>query len=261
MFRIIGAFLGWLIGRSFWSTVLGFFIGGFFDSSNRVRVRVNKRTTSRDEFIKTLLIFTSAVVKADNGKMVRAELDFVKTYLLRIIGPEKTQDALLVLRDILEKEFDINSVAQQFGGNASLQERLMMLQFLFELSATDGEVHESEMLTIRYIARGMGVSDRDFEALKSMFFAQQGNYGNRGYTSSSSTGYRYSHHIENDYKILEVAPSVSDEELKKAYRKQAMKHHPDKVNHLGDDIRKVAEERFAKLNEAYDRIKKYRGMN
>jgi len=260
MFRIIGALLGWIISRSFWGGLLGFILGGFLDSANRVRVNVHRRNTSRDDFIKTLLIFTSAVVKSDNGSMVRSELDFVRSYLLRILGPEKTQEALLILRDMLNKEFDIAFVAQQFGRNASIHEKLTMLQFLFGLAATDGVVAQAEMETIRFISRGMGISDHDFESLKAMFFGWQGNVGGSSYSSSSS-GYRSTYNLENDYKILEIAPSASDDEVKKAYRRQAMKHHPDKVNHLGDEIRKAAEERFAKLNESYERIKKARGLS
>jgi len=259
MFRILGAILGWIISRSFWGGLLGFIIGGFLDSTNKIRINVNRRNTSRGDFIKTLLIFTSAVVKSDNGRMVRSELDFVRSYLLRILGPEKTQEALLVLRDMLNKEFDIAFVAQQFGRTASIHEKLMMLQFLFGLAATDSVIAPTEMETIRFISRGMGISDHDFESLKAMFFGWQGNMGSGRYSSSS--GYRAAYNIENDYKILEIDSSASDDEVKKAYRKQAMKHHPDKVNHLGEEIRKAAEERFAKLKESYERIKKARGMN
>ena len=260
MFRVIGAILGWAISRSFWGGLLGFIIGGFLDSKRKVKVTYSRRSASRDEFIKYLLVFTTAVVKSDNGKMVRSELDFVKSYLLRILGAEKTQEALLVLRDMLDKEFNYYTVAQEFGRKSSIHEKLTMLQFLFGLAATDGTVAQAEMETIRFISNGMGISDRDFESLKAMFFGWQGNFGSGGY-SSSSTSYRPAQNIENDYKVLEIEPTASDDEVKKAYRKQAMKHHPDKVNHLGDDIRKAAEERFAKLNEAYERIKKARGLN
>jgi DnaJ like chaperone protein len=160
----------------------------------------------------------------------------------------------------MNKEFDIISVAQQFGRNATIHEKLTMVQFLFGLAATDGFVHDSEMETIRFISRGMGISDHDFESLKAMFFGWQGNRDDSRYSSTSSNN-RSTNNIENDYKILEIDTSASDDDVKKAYRKQAMKHHPDKVNHLGDDIRKAAEERFAKLNESYERIKKSRGMN
>ena len=262
MFRIIGAILGWIISGSFWGALLGFFLGGFVSFSRKTKVTYTRRGgATRDEFIKYLLIFTTAVVKSDNGKMVRSELDFVKSYLLRILGAERTQEALLVLRDMLDKEFNYYAVAQEFGRKSSIHEKLTMLQFLFGLAATDGTVAQAEMDTIRFISNGMGISDRDFESLKAMFFGWQGNFGGGGYSSSSSTHYRPAQNIENDYKVLEIEHTASDDEVKKAFRKQAMKHHPDKVNHLGDDIRKAAEERFAKLNEAYERIKKARGMS
>jgi DnaJ like chaperone protein len=65
---------------------------------------------------------------------------------------------------------------------------------------------------------------------------------------------------DSSYKILEIEPSVSNDDVKKAYRKMAMKYHPDKVSHLGDDFRKTADEKFKKVNEAYDKIKKERNM-
>ena len=61
-------------------------------------------------------------------------------------------------------------------------------------------------------------------------------------------------------KILETNPDATDLEVKKAYRKMAAKFHPDKVHHLGEEFQKMAEEKFKSVNDAYQQIKKERGM-
>ena len=66
--------------------------------------------------------------------------------------------------------------------------------------------------------------------------------------------------VDSSYTILETDRSASDEELKKAYRRMAIKYHPDKVHHLGPEYSKDAQEKFKKINEAYERIKKERGI-
>jgi DnaJ like chaperone protein len=63
------------------------------------------------------------------------------------------------------------------------------------------------------------------------------------------------------YKILEITPDANDEELKKAYRRMAMKYHPDKVAHLGQDVQKAANTKFQELIAAYEKIKKERGIS
>jgi DnaJ like chaperone protein len=60
---------------------------------------------------------------------------------------------------------------------------------------------------------------------------------------------------------LEIEQSVSDEEVKKAYRAMAKKYHPDKVSHLGPEVKKQAEGKFRMVQEAYENIKKARGLS
>jgi DnaJ like chaperone protein len=66
---------------------------------------------------------------------------------------------------------------------------------------------------------------------------------------------------ESAYKILEITPQATDEEVRKAYKRMAVKHHPDKVHHLGEDVQKAASEKFKEVNAAYEQIKKERGLN
>ena len=65
---------------------------------------------------------------------------------------------------------------------------------------------------------------------------------------------------KDPYKILEIDKTATDEEVRKAYRRLAVKFHPDKVENLGDDVKKAAEEKFKSVQSAYEQIKKERGM-
>lgn len=279
IFRILGIILGFVATGSFWGGLAGYLFGRVIDSIVNSRRRGSAAFTfSRhffDEgmFIDSLMQLTAVVVKADQ-RMLKSELDFVKQYLVKNFGTGEAQRAILKLRDYLEEDIDYQEVCQNIRHNASIQERLLIIQYLLGLAQADGNIDSNEMLVIQQIAQSLGISNNEFEALKAMFLGYAyrsgfGGYGfgNTGYgynsssSGSSSSSYDYSPSLDDDYKMLEITADASDDEVKKAYRKAAMKHHPDKVSHLGEDVRKAAEEKFAKVNEAYNRIKKSRGMN
>jgi len=62
------------------------------------------------------------------------------------------------------------------------------------------------------------------------------------------------------YEILGIERNSTEEEVKKAFRQLALKYHPDRVTHLGEDVRKAAEEKFKKILEAYEAVKKEKGF-
>jgi DnaJ like chaperone protein len=276
IFRILGLIIGGSLG-GFWGAIGGYLIGALISSltgKSHVSYSFQRHNFSQEDFIDVLMRLTAAVMKADN-KMLKSELDYVKSYLIKNIGATKAQEAILKLRDYLNQDIDIQYICNNIKSNSNIQERILILQFLFGLAQADGHIDDTEINVIRNIAIGIGIPSSTFEALKSMFvgYGYQGSYSS-GYSSGYGygSGYGYSsgssnygsssyHNLNDDYKILEVSPDATDEEVKKAYRKAAIKHHPDKVNHLGEEVRKAAEEKFAKVNEAYERIKKSRGMN
>lgn len=58
------------------------------------------------------------------------------------------------------------------------------------------------------------------------------------------------------YQTLGVAPDAGQDEIRQAYRRLAAQYHPDKVAHLGEDLRRLAAEKFKAIQAAYDALKK-----
>ena len=207
------------------------------------------------------------MAKADNNRLLRSEMEYVRQFLLKDLGSSAVQSAMLRFRDILNSDIDIANVCADLRQHATIYEKLIILQFLFGFAQADGSMRQEELDAIQHISDLCGIPRSTFESLKSMFVGSSyyggGYYDQQQYGGSSSSSSSYSTRTatDNDYRILEVSPDASDEEVKKAYRAAAKKHHPDKVSHLGEDVRKAAEVKFAQVNEAYERIKKARGMN
>jgi len=232
----VGGGLGFAMGGPI-GGLLGFLVGSMIDSTT-VHTSSYTPGTSQGDFGMSLLVLVAAVMKAD-GKVVRSELDYAKQFFIRQFGQESAKQALLTLKDILKQDIPVRDVCLQIKGNMDYASRLQLLHLLFNISLADTVIHPSEIQIIEQISSYLGVGSSDFLSIKNMFIPE----------------------TDSSYKILEIERSATDEEVKKAYRKMAVKYHPDKVNHLGDDIRKSADEKFSRVNEAYNKIKKERNLN
>ncbi len=230
----IGGGLGWAFGGPL-GGILGFALGSMFDGKS---AGTYYQGTARGDFAMSLLVLSAAVMKAD-GKVVRAELEYVKKFFLRQFGEEEASRLIGILKEVLNQEIKVEEVSAQIGQFMDYASRLQLLHFLFGIAAADGSPHPSETDLIERIASSMGISASDLHSIRAMFIRN----------------------VNSAYEILEIAPEATNEEVKKAYRRLAIEYHPDKVNHLGEDIHKAATEKFQTLNAAYEEIKKQRGMN
>jgi len=234
----LGGSLGWVLGGPI-GGLLGFIVGSVIDTttvSTSTHRSTNVRTTQGD-FGMSLLVLVAAVMKAD-GKIVKSELDYVKQFFIRQFGQESAKQALKMLKDLLKQDIPVRDVCLQISRNMDYSSRLQLLHLLFNISQADARIHQQEVEIIERISSYTGVASSDFLSIKNMFIPE----------------------TDSSYKILEIDPSSSNDELKKAYRRMAMKYHPDKVSHLGEDFRKTADEKFRKVNEAYEKVKKERNM-
>ena len=264
----LGALLGYLIGSAIENKSGG--LGADNISGGRRGPYHNEGT--QDDINVSLLVLIAAVMKAD-GTVKRSELDYVKQFLLNNYGEEQGKKYLSMLRELVKPETHIplDEICYQIKQNTDYTTRYHMVDFLFGLAVSDNSYSATENSTMRAIARGLGINSGDYVSIFTRHvgnrYAGQNNYSGSSYGSNyggysgSSRQYGSSSTTHKDpYKVLGLTSSATDEEVKKAYRRLAMKYHPDKVEGMGEEVKKNAEAQFREINEAYEQIKTARGM-
>jgi DnaJ like chaperone protein len=247
--KIFGAIIGYLFAR-FDGAIAGFLIGVFLDEyilgGTAERQHANKQKDAwynpEGDFHMSLLALSAAVMQSD-GVTTRSELDYVKAFFVKQFGVEKTKEDLLVLREMLKRRVPLEKVCLPLRQAMAYQGRLQLLHYLFGVALADSTLSNDEKQVLNRIAILLGITPIDLRSIGAMF--------TRGSNINSDVA----------YEILGINKDATDEEVKKAYRRMALESHPDKVTHLGEDIRKDAEEKFKKIQQAYDDIKSRRGFS
>ena len=240
----------WIAGALGWAFfgplggLFGYAAGSLFNAAARASAQMPGGAqagpgAARNDFIASLLALTAAMMKAD-GRATKSELEVVKAFFAQQFGNRIAQDALRTLRDLLDRDIPLGPICAQIRMNMNYSQRMALLHFLFSLAHADGELHPAEDRLLGRLASELGIAAADVRSIAAMF-APKADPG-------------------ADYRVLEISPNASDDEVRRAYRRMSMKHHPDKVAHLGPEFQKAATEKFQRVNAAYAAIKKSRGM-
>ena len=237
----LGALAGYALGK--------LLDGGDKYNDNGQYTHTDPTYGQRNSFLFSLLVMASYIIKAD-GKVMHSEMEFVRKFLRANFGEAAVNEGNQILLNLFEqrKQMDaknssafknaIYECGVQIKQNMSYEQRLQLLSFLAKIAQSDGNVCQAEIVALKEVSIAMGLSAEEVESML--------NLGGKT--------------LEQAYKVLEIDSSASDEEVKKAYRKMALKHHPDKVATLGEDVKKAAEEKFQQINNAKEMIFKARGI-
>lgn len=231
---ILGLLIGSILERIFFTSSKSRSSGSFFDMFDESP----KSSVSPSDFELNLLSLSSLVIKAD-GHVSQSEMDYVRMYFVQSYGKERANATFRTFNNVVKnREISADRICAYLRPRLSYEVRLQVLHFLFNIANADQHVSDSEIQVIRNIAQHLRVGHQDFESIKAMFFQS----------------------ADNAYKILEIEKSSSDAEVKKAYRTMAKKYHPDKLQHMDEVHQKGAQEKFTKVQEAYEKIQKERGL-
>ena len=209
----------------------------------------------RNSFMFSLLVLSSYIINAD-GKIMHSEMELVRRFLLQNFGESAKKQGEEILLKLFEQQKRmgmqqyrsvIHDSCHQIRANMMYEQRLQLLNFLVMIAQADNVVSPEEVQALKEIAIHMGLEPSDVDQMLGM-------HGDSSSSASSDTS------LDDAYRILGITPDASNDEVKAAYRKMALKHHPDKVAALGEDVRRAAEKKFQEINDAKDKIYKARGI-
>ena len=260
MKRFEGKLFGAAIGFSFGGpigAIIGAVVGHFIDTSMDKKGGVRGDNQRELAFITSLILLLVGTARAD-GKITNSEIGTIKRFFSQQLGYSGREMFFIerLINESVNRNIDLKDVCSSIVERTSYEERLFLVQLNYQVAISDGILSREEELFIQNAANYMGVEPYDFAIIKNSFY----NYSSHGSFNGRST-YSYENQEAFDpYKVLGVTSESSNEEIHKAYRNLANKYHPDKVSHLGKEFIELANEKFTKIQKAYDIIKKQRGI-
>lgn len=243
MLRWLLAVLGYFVYR-FPGAIVGFILGSLLDNLSvkgrrfQTSFGTSQQQVTPADFELNLLSLASLVIRAD-GNVSQTELDYVRQYFVQAYGRDRANATFRIFNEVIKKrEISAQNICALLQQRTRYESRLQILHFLFSIANADGSVSTAEVNEINRIAGFLGVYGRDFESIKAMFFKNP----------------------DSAYKILEIDRTATVAEIKTAYRTMVKKYHPDKLQHMDEAHQKGGEEKFKKVQEAYEQLQKERGF-
>lgn len=219
--------------------------GGYDTRNGGFGQQVN--TGARNDFLFSLMVLCAHMIHAD-GKIMHSEMEMVRKWLRDSFGSTAATEGnniLLRLFDYKKQQGEvtwqqqIRQACSEMAFAMPEEQRIQLVAFLAQVAKVDGKVHQKEVDALRELAINLRLNSSIVEQMLSL-----------GGTT-----------LEDAYKVLGVSPDATDDEVRKAYRKMVIQHHPDKVAHLGDDVKEAATKKLQEINKAKEMIFQARGLN
>lgn len=204
---------------------------------------------TRNGFLFSMLTLASYIIRAD-GKIMHSEMETMRSFLRQNFGQAAVDEGNAIMLKLFEKQKQME--AQQPGSYRQViidacgqlrrvlnrPQRLQLLSLLAMLAKADGHVASEEVVALREITSHLGLEESELNSMLNL---------------GSTT-------LKDAYAVLEIDETATDEEVRAAYKRMVIKHHPDRVASLGEDVRAAAERKMREINEAKELIYKARGL-
>lgn len=246
--KVVGGTIGFALGGPI-GAVAGAAFGHMFDDENNQGLQtLNKTMLSPDEraqmaFFVASFSMLAKLIKVD-GQVTEPELHTVRQFMTRDLNlnASSRQAAENIFKAALDSPESFESFAVQFYQHFHSQNQLLelMMDILLRVSLADGAMNETEEKLIKAAAHIFHFSDDVYHKIKSKYISDTDRY----------------------YTILGCSKNDSDTQLKNRYRSLVRDFHPDTIASKGlpDEFIAFAHEKFVKIQEAYEMVKKERNL-
>jgi|TARA_X000000950_G_C13874172_1_gene644150 DnaJ like chaperone protein len=219
----------------------GFYYGGIIGGIAAYflfRELIDNRDKGISVFELSLLRLSSLLIKVD-GKVNEAEVVAVRKFFARTFGQAKANRLFKELKNNPPISNDIDQIVNDIKARVEPTKLFIIIQFLFSVAVADREFAIDEEEFIFSVGRKLGFSTERLIEIKSQFM---------GYSQSSTSS------DESDLKVLGLNKGATKDDIKAAYRRLAKTYHPDKLAGIDDAIKKIAEEKFREIKDAYENL-------
>ncbi len=230
-------------------TAVGGWIGSWWIRRQAIRYYTATQSERHNRFVELLVSLLVRLAELD-GPINRREVGAIRQFFQRDLGYD--DERLLWIRDLIKEarreSETVETLCHRIAANYALQERFIVLQVLLRVAQSDGPVSPRETRFIESIAALLGLGEfvRSFGHSES--FA--GGYGYR--QARAQTG---PSDVDKALGVLGLQRGASAQDIKHAWRRLSKENHPDRAAHLGEEFRKMAEQRMRGINGAYETLK------
>jgi DnaJ like chaperone protein len=272
--KIIGAILGYIIGRGFLGAIIGLIVGHQFDSAGKRVGRGsgnggvrNDPAALRRAFFEATFQVMGHVAKSD-GRVTELEIDAAREAMRRFALSEADRlRAIELFTAGKEPDFPLDDTLARLRQLAGHQPDLcrLFVQIQLEAAIRGNSLGDRPRAVFLRVCRALGISSLEFASLEAMMRMHAGNYGyGPGGRTSQGPGFgtRPDARLTDAYDVLGVSPSAADAEVTKAFRRLMSQNHPDKLvaQGLPESMIAAAHERTQRILEAYELVKTHRGI-
>jgi DnaJ like chaperone protein len=240
LFRVLGFLL--TLGLVFFLTLLIAIWGFTYYVKRRIRTYEQSQTEAHNQFVYLLVHILTGIARID-GTITREETAIIYRFFQDHLRYSQSQ--LYWVRELMKEArrstVDLDTLLLEFRNSFAYEPRLILLELIYQVLFTKAMVPPVELDLARKIGIFLEISAYDQQRIESRYV------GRRRETVVQEDEY---------YRILGLEPGADFDRIKSAYRQLSRQYHPDKVSHLGEEFRQVAEEKMKEINQAYHHLKK-----